>query len=462
MAVHVPLSLEAQAEARLLMFSHMNLLSPAIGDPVSVPTQDMLIGLYVLTIGNPRGICANRYNQYNSNCRNSKKETVYKNDFKYTKEPYFSSSYDALGAYRQKRIHFNSPLWLRWRLDQRVVGSREVPIEVQYESFGNYNEIYKHYRIIGSVKREIRCIYIRTTVGHLSFYREIEEAIQGFRKGSFRITDPGPLWNLTQQNMEVLMAERTDLVFHNKVIDGTAMKRLISRLIDHFGMAYTSHILDQVKALGFQRATATSISLGIDDLLTIPSKGWLVQDAEQQSFLLEKNHHYGNVHVVEKLRQSIEIWYATSEYLRQEMNPNFRMTDPSNPVHLMSFSGARGNASQVHQLVGMRGLMSDPQGQMIDLPIQSNLREGLSLTEYIISCYGARKGVVDTAVRTSDAGYLTRRLVEVVQHILVRRTDCDVSNINVALLNVSTDKVIINFDMFHPCVENGIVGERDS
>nr|YP_009556251.1 RNA polymerase beta subunit [Simmondsia chinensis]QBC70104.1 RNA polymerase beta subunit [Simmondsia chinensis]QBC72590.1 RNA polymerase beta subunit [Simmondsia chinensis] len=224
--------------------------------------------------------------------------------------------------------------------------------------------------------------------------------------------------------MEVLMAERANLVFHNKVIDGTAMKRLIRRLIDHFGMAYTSHILDQVKTLGFQQATVTSISLGIDDLLTIPSKGWLVQDAEQQSFILEKHHHYGNVHAVEKLRQSIEIWYATSEYLRQEMNPNFRMTDPYNPVHIMSFSGARGNVSQVHQLVGMRGLMSDPQGQMIDLPIQSNLREGLSLTEYIISCYGARKGVVDTAVRTSDAGYLTRRLVEVVQHIVVRRTDC--------------------------------------
>nr|YP_009680002.1 RNA polymerase beta'' subunit [Saurauia tristyla]QDP13746.1 RNA polymerase beta'' subunit [Saurauia tristyla] len=220
------------------------------------------------------------------------------------------------------------------------------------------------------------------------------------------------------------MPERDNLVFHNKAIDGTAMKRLISRLIDHFGMAYTSHILDQVKTLGFQQATATSISLGIDDLLTIPSKGWLVQDAEQQSLILEKHHHYGNVHAVEKLRQSIEIWYATSEYLRQEMNPNFRMTDPFNPVHIMSFSGARGNASQVHQLVGMRGLMSDPQGQMIDLPIQSNLREGLSLTEYIISCYGARKGVVDTAVRTSDAGYLTRRLVEVVQHIVVRRTDC--------------------------------------
>nr|YP_010010771.1 RNA polymerase beta'' subunit [Tibetia himalaica]QOI00390.1 RNA polymerase beta'' subunit [Tibetia himalaica] len=220
------------------------------------------------------------------------------------------------------------------------------------------------------------------------------------------------------------MAERANLVFHNNVIGATAIKRLISRLIDHFGMAYTSHILDQVKTLGFRQATATSISLGIDDLLTIPSKGWLVQDAEQQSFILEKHNHYGNVHAVEKLRQSIEIWYATSEYLRQEMNPNFRMTDPFNPVHIMSFSGARGNASQVHQLIGMRGLMSDPQGHMIDLPIQSNLREGLSLTEYIISCYGARKGVIDTAVRTSDAGYLTRRLVEVVQHIVVRRTDC--------------------------------------
>nr|YP_010905400.1 RNA polymerase beta' subunit [Tillandsia andrieuxii]YP_010905576.1 RNA polymerase beta' subunit [Tillandsia arroyoensis]YP_010906192.1 RNA polymerase beta' subunit [Tillandsia calothyrsus]YP_010908040.1 RNA polymerase beta' subunit [Tillandsia erubescens]YP_010910327.1 RNA polymerase beta' subunit [Tillandsia joel-mandimboensis]YP_010911647.1 RNA polymerase beta' subunit [Tillandsia macdougallii]YP_010913407.1 RNA polymerase beta' subunit [Tillandsia prodigiosa]YP_010913935.1 RNA polymera len=180
MAVHVPLSLEAQAEARLLMFSHMNLLSPAIGDPISVPTQDILIGLYVLTIGNRRGICANRYNPYN--CRNYQNQTVDNNNYKYTKEkePYFCSSYDALGAYWRKRISLDSPLWLRWRLDQRVIGSREVPIEVQYESLGTYHEIYGHYLIVGSVKKEIRCIYIRTTLGHISFYREIEEAIQGF------------------------------------------------------------------------------------------------------------------------------------------------------------------------------------------------------------------------------------------------------------------------------------------
>ena len=232
--------------------------------------------------------------------------------------------------------------------------------------------------------------------------------------------------------------------FYNRVLNGTAMKRLISRLIVHFGMAYTSHILDQLKTLGFHQATTTSISLGIDDLLTISSKPWLVQDAEQQNSILEKHHYFGNVHAVEKLRQSIEIWYATSEYLRQEMNPNFRMTDPSNPVYLMSFSGARGNASQIHQLVGMRGLMSDPQGQMIDLPIQSNLHEGLSLTEYIISCYGARKGVVDTAIRTADAGYLTRRLVEVVQHIIVRKRDCGtIQGISVSPQNGMTETFLV-------------------
>lgn len=178
MAVHVPLSLEAQAEARLLMFSHMNLLSPAIGDPISVPTQDMLIGLYILTSGNRRGICANRYNPWNH--KTYQNERIDDNIYKYMKEPFFCNSYDAIGAYRQKRIHLDSPLWLRWQLDQRIIASREAPIEVHYESLGTYHEIYTHYLIIRSVKKEIIFIYIRTTVGHISLYREIEEAIQGF------------------------------------------------------------------------------------------------------------------------------------------------------------------------------------------------------------------------------------------------------------------------------------------
>nr|YP_009543181.1 RNA polymerase beta' subunit [Ostryopsis intermedia]YP_009543266.1 RNA polymerase beta' subunit [Ostryopsis nobilis]AYU58217.1 RNA polymerase beta' subunit [Ostryopsis davidiana]AYU58302.1 RNA polymerase beta' subunit [Ostryopsis intermedia]AYU58387.1 RNA polymerase beta' subunit [Ostryopsis nobilis] len=180
MAVHVPLSLEAQAEARLLMFSHMNLLSPAIGDPIALPTQDMLIGIYVLTSGNRRGICANRYNPCNR--RNYQNQKIDDNSSKYMKEkePFFCNSYDAIGAYRQKRINLDNPLWLRWQLDHCVIASREAPIEVHYESLGTYHEIYEHYLIVKSIKKEILCIYIRTTVGHISLYREIEEAIQGF------------------------------------------------------------------------------------------------------------------------------------------------------------------------------------------------------------------------------------------------------------------------------------------
>nr|QUT13118.1 RNA polymerase beta' subunit [Avicennia marina] len=178
MAVHVPLSLEAQTEARLLMFSQMNLLSPAIGDPISVPTQDMLIGLYVLTSGNRRGICVNRYNPWNH--RKHQNQRSDNKNYRYMKEPFFSNSYDVIGAYRQKRINLDSPLWLRWRLDQRVIASRETPIEVHYESLGTYYEIYEHYLIVRSVKKEIFLIYIQTTVGHISLYREIEEAIQGF------------------------------------------------------------------------------------------------------------------------------------------------------------------------------------------------------------------------------------------------------------------------------------------
>jgi len=214
------------------------------------------------------------------------------------------------------------------------------------------------------------------------------------------------------------------IIFYNQVMNRAAMRQMIGRLVAYLGNNCTAQILDQLKTLGFRYATQTGISLGIDDLLTTPSKAWLIQDAEQQAQISINQCRRGSIHAVEKLRQVVETWHITSEHLKHEMSPNFRITDPLNPVHMMSFSGARGSASQVHQLVGMRGLMSDPQGQIIDLPIQSNLREGLSLTEYIISCYGARKGVVDTAIRTADAGYLTRRLVEVAQHVVVRNFDC--------------------------------------
>nr|QFQ41659.1 RNA polymerase beta' subunit [Tashiroea amoena] len=180
MAVHVPLSLEAQAEAHLLMFSHMNLLSPAIGDPISVPTHDMLIGLYVLTIGNRRGICRNRYNPWNRRKYQNERINDNNHQSKKQKEPFFCNSYDAIGAYRQKRLNLDSPFWLRWRIDQRIIASREGPIEIHYESGGTCQEIYEHSFLVRSVKKEILCIYIRTTIGHISLFREIEEALQGF------------------------------------------------------------------------------------------------------------------------------------------------------------------------------------------------------------------------------------------------------------------------------------------
>lgn len=225
--------------------------------------------------------------------------------------------------------------------------------------------------------------------------------------------------------MARLTAEFGDRIYYNQVMDRGAMRQLIGRLITYLGSNCTAQILDQLKTLGFRHATQAGISLGVDDLITTPSKTWLIRDAEFQAHTSEEQYRRGSIHVVEKLRHVVETWHTTSEYLKREMTSHFRITDPLNPVHIMSFSGARGNVSQVHQLVGMRGLMANPQGNIIDLPIQSNLREGLSLTEYIISCYGARKGVVDTAVRTADAGYLTRRLVEVVQHVVIRNPDCE-------------------------------------
>nr|YP_009589429.1 RNA polymerase beta'' subunit [Selaginella doederleinii]QBL76012.1 RNA polymerase beta'' subunit [Selaginella doederleinii] len=218
------------------------------------------------------------------------------------------------------------------------------------------------------------------------------------------------------------MAELGQSLSCNRVMDRTAMKQSMSSLMTHSGTVYTAHIPDQPKTPGFQQATHAAVSLGIDDLITTPSREWLIQDAESRSWF-EEQHRYGNVHAVERSRRSIEARYTTSEYTKTEMNPNLRMTDPLNPAHVMPLPGARGNISQTHQSLGMRGSMPDPKGQIIDLPIRSNPREGPSSTEHMISRYGARKGIADIAVRTADAGYLTRRLVEVVQRIVARTVD---------------------------------------
>lgn len=218
-----------------------------------------------------------------------------------------------------------------------------------------------------------------------------------------------------------------DPTFLNHVMDRSAMRQMIAELVFQCGNSRTVCALEELKALGFDHATRTGVSLGIDDLVASSSRDSLVHDAEYQSQTSEEAYRRGSIDASEKLHEVVELWHTTSEFLKREMSLHFQMVEPLNPVHMMSFSGARASISQVHQLVGMRGFMTDPQGRVIDFPIQTNLREGMSIIEYVISCYGARKGVVDTAIRTADAGYLTRRLVEVAQHVAIASADCGTS-----------------------------------
>nr|AIT94609.1 beta'' subunit of RNA polymerase [Chlorosarcina brevispinosa] len=219
-----------------------------------------------------------------------------------------------------------------------------------------------------------------------------------------------------------------NLLFFNRCFDKGRLKDLVFWSFQNSGETATLELVEKLKDLGFQYATNAGISLSLDDLKTPPNKPLFVSEAEIEIQSTEKEYQRGNVTSVEKFQQLIDTWHRTSETLKQNVVQHFQSTDILNPVYMMAFSGARGNLSQVRQLVGMRGLMADPQGQIIDFPIRSNFREGLTLTEYVISCYGARKGVVDTALRTATSGYLTRRLVDVAQHIIVSKVDCRTKN----------------------------------
>jgi hypothetical protein len=216
----------------------------------------------------------------------------------------------------------------------------------------------------------------------------------------------------------------SNLSFFNGCFDKGRLKSLISWSLINCGEQFTIELVENLKNLGFEYATQAGVSLSLDDLKIPPTKAQLVSEAELQIISANTQYQRGNLTAVEKFQQLIDTWHRTSETLKQNVIQYFRATDILNPVYMMAFSGARGNVSQVRQLVGMRGLMADPQGQIIDFPIRSNFREGLTLTEYIISCYGARKGLVDTALRTANSGYLTRRLVDVSQHVIVCQFDC--------------------------------------
>jgi len=219
--------------------------------------------------------------------------------------------------------------------------------------------------------------------------------------------------------------ENQHLDFLNFSFDKGRLKHIVSWFFENYGQYKTLQLLEKLKDFGFGYATLGGLSLGIDDLKIPDTKIHLIATAETKVTKDFKSFRNAKITGVERMQRLIYTWNQTNDTLKQEVRQYFETKDLFNPIYMMAFSGARGNMSQVRQLVGMRGLMSDPQGQIIDFPIQSNFREGLTLTEYLISTYGARKGIVDTALRTATAGYLTRRLVDVAQHVIVSKFDCE-------------------------------------
>nr|YP_009394129.1 RNA polymerase b''''-subunit [Rhodomela confervoides]ARW62691.1 RNA polymerase b''''-subunit [Rhodomela confervoides] len=220
----------------------------------------------------------------------------------------------------------------------------------------------------------------------------------------------------------------SNIYFFNKVVDKSELKKLITWAFRNYGIARASNMADKLKDLGFYYSTKAGISLSLEDLRIPPSKQNLLNATLKSIQDTDKRYKRGEITAVERFQKVIDTWNYASENLKTEVIQYFKNTDPLNSIYMMAFSGARANISQVKQLVGMRGLMADPQGQIIDLPIFHNFREGLTITDYFISSYGARKGLVDTALRTADSGYLTRRLVDVAQDVIIRENDCKSSS----------------------------------
>jgi DNA-directed RNA polymerase subunit beta' len=269
------------------------------------------------------------------------------------------------------------------------------------------------------------------------------------------------------------MADQKDkeVTFYNRVVGKSELKKLISWAYTKHGSARSAQMADQLKDLGFRYATQAGVSISVDDLQVPPVKREMLDAAEAQIRATEARYSRGEITEVERFQKVIDTWNSTSEALKDEVIRNFKSTDPLNSVYMMSTSGARGNMSQVRQLVGMRGLMANPQGEIIDLPIKTNFREGLTVTEYIISSYGARKGLVDTALRTADSGYLTRRLVDVAQDVIVREIDCGTSRGVTVTAMTDGDRTLIPLedrlfgrvvaeDIVHPTTGE-IVAERN-
>ena len=340
MAVHVPLSVEAQAEARFLMLAASNIMKPSDGKPVCVPTQDMVLGSYYITMEKDGALGSGKY---------------------------FMSKDEAIMAYEVKAIDIHADIFVRM--------FREID---------------------GEMKSGI----IKTTVGKLIFNESIPQDL-GFVDRS----NPEEMFNL---EVDFLITKKS----LGKIIDKCYMKH---------GPTETSIMLDKIKALGYHYSSIGAVTVAASDMIVPPEKYELLKEADETVEKIEKMYKRGFISEDERYERVIEKWTKTTEDVANALMDSL---DKWNPIFMMADSGARGSKSQIKQLAGMRGLMASPSGKILELPIRASFREGLDVLEYFISTHGARKGNADTALKTADSGYLTRRLVDVSQDVIVREEDC--------------------------------------
>ena len=359
MAIHLPLSAEAQAEARVLMLAANHILAPKDGKPIIVPTQDMVLGTYYLT-----------------KLRRDKPERPVKGEGKY-----FTGIEEALMAYNQHDLDLQA----------------EINVRISVERLPEF--------VVEQLDADAEYIMVKTSVGRMIFNEKLPQELRYYHQEAGQ-------WIL------------------GEVMNKKALGKLVAACFNEFGATRTAEVIDDVKRLGYHFACIAGMTVAISDVIVPPKKQEILAETAEKVKKVETYYNRGILTEKERYEKVCALWSEATDLVADAMMDNM---DEFNPIYMMSDSGARGNKQQMRQLAGMRGLMADPSGKIIDLPITANFREGLSVSDYFISSHGARKGLADTALRTADSGYLTRRLVDVAQDVIVREEDCDVTTINLIL-----------------------------
>ncbi|WP_186576175.1 DNA-directed RNA polymerase subunit beta' [Aquibacillus kalidii] len=382
MAVHVPLSAEAQAEARILMLAAQNILNPKDGKPVVTPSQDMVLGNYYVTMERAGAVGEGMV---------------------------FKDISEAIIAYQSGYAHLHTR------------------IAVQASSLGKEN-----------FKEEQKNQLLLTTVGKLIFNDMLPTSFPYMNEPTqqnLEVATPDKYFVEKGANIKEIIAEREVIKPFKKGILGD----IIAEVFKKFKISETSKMLDRMKDLGFTYSTKAGITVGVADIVVLAEKEKILHEAQEKVDKVLKQFRRGLITDEERYDRVISIWSQAKDVIQEKL---MKTLDPRNPIFMMSDSGARGNASNFTQLAGMRGLMANPAGRIIELPIKSSFREGLTVLEYFISTHGARKGLADTALKTADSGYLTRRLVDVAQDVIIREEDCGTDRgLTVASITEGTEMI---------------------